>query len=211
MISCVIFDCDGTLVDSEYLCNLGLEIKLREYDIDSNAVELMSRFRGAALAFIVEQLETQNDIKFDRNFIPSYRDIVENLFEEKLEPCEGVIEMLDAIQLPICVASSGPKDKIHKALSVTGLLKYFNHNLFSCYDIKSWKPKPDIFIHAAKEMGFSLNRCAVVEDSAIGISAAMSAATVPIYYNPSAIHDLREGAHEISHMSELNDLIRSLC
>ena len=44
MIKCLIFDCDGTLVDSEFLCNLGLEIKLREYQIEASASEMMKKF-----------------------------------------------------------------------------------------------------------------------------------------------------------------------
>jgi beta-phosphoglucomutase-like phosphatase (HAD superfamily) len=46
MIKCIIFDCDGTLVDSEYLCNLGLEIKLKEYSVSQSAEELMALYKG---------------------------------------------------------------------------------------------------------------------------------------------------------------------
>jgi beta-phosphoglucomutase-like phosphatase (HAD superfamily) len=46
MIECVIFDCDGTLVDSEMLCNLGLEIKLKELGIQTNIQSMMEQFRG---------------------------------------------------------------------------------------------------------------------------------------------------------------------
>lgn len=62
--------------------------------------------------------------------------------------------MLEPIQLPIRVASSGPREKIHKALSLTGLLKHVGNNIFSSYDIRSWKFDPVIFTHAAKGMGF---------------------------------------------------------
>lgn len=213
MINCVIFDCDGTLVESEYLCSLGLEIKLREYNIESSALELMSRFQGVKFALVIEKLESENRIIFDSDFISSYRNIVDNLFEEQLMPCEGVHEMLETIQLPVCVASSGPMRKIRKALALTGLIKHFNDNLFSCFDINSWKPSPEIFIHAAKEMGFSINECAVVEDSPVGIAAAISAGSIPIFYNPHDSQNLAKSTktHEINNMNELKGLLDSLC
>ena len=127
-IRCVIFDCDGTLVNSEYLSNLGLEIKLKEYDIELNAIDLMTRFQGARLKLIIETLESENNVDFKDDFISSYRAIVDKLFEQQLESCEGVQEMLESIQLPVCVASSGPLEKVRKTLLLTGLLKYFNNN-----------------------------------------------------------------------------------
>ena len=210
MISCVIFDCDGTLVDSEYLCNVALEIKLQEYGIKSNASEMMERFRGAKLSVIIEQLESEGDIHFDKDFIPSYRKVVDRLFEQRLKACAGVVETLEAIQLPICVASSGPVAKICKALSLTGLMSYFDGKVFSSYEINSWKPDPDIFIHAAKKMRVEIEQCAVVEDSAIGIDAAISAGATPIYYNPDGRHDAIDGINVVSHMNQLPKLIRSL-
>ena len=130
MIKCIIFDCDGTLVDSEYLCNLGLEIKLREYGVEASASEMMKLFRGGKLADILETLESDHQIKFRGDFIPSYRSLVDGLFEQQLQPCEGVNEMLLEIELPKCVASSGPLQKINRALSITGLSNHFNDNIF---------------------------------------------------------------------------------
>ena len=119
MIKCIIFDCDGTLVDSEYLCNLGLEIKLKEYSVTQSTEELMTLYKGMKLAHILDCLQEAHQITFKENFAPSYRSIVENLFEQSLTPCEGVFELLSSIELPICVASNGPKDKMKKALQLT--------------------------------------------------------------------------------------------
>lgn len=104
MVKCIIFDCDGTLVDSEYLCNLGLEIKLREYGVESSASEMMKKFRGEKPARILETLQLNHQIKFRAEFVRSYRSLVDELFEQKLRPCEGVNEMLLEIDLPKCVA-----------------------------------------------------------------------------------------------------------
>ncbi len=207
MIKCVIFDCDGTLVDSEYLCNLGLEIKLREYGVESSAMEMLEKFRGTRLSTIQEVLESQYKIKLKDDFVSSYRLLVEELFERDLKACEGVSDMLKELLLPKCVASSGPLEKIIKALSIVGILGHFNGNLYSSYDIDSWKPDPDIFLHAAKEMGFKPNECAVVEDSPVGVTAAKSAGMFAVLYDPHEIHKTINGVKRIQHMRHLKNAI----
>lgn len=207
MIKCVIFDCDGTLVDSEYLCNLALEIKLKEYGVSESANEMMEKFRGGKLATILESLEQQHKIEFTEDFVGSYRTLVGSLFDEQLQPCEGVAQMLAEISLPKCVASSGPLNKINKALTITGLHGYFEGNVFSSYEVGSWKPDPGIFLHAAQEMGFQPNECAVVEDSPVGISAAISAGMRPILYNPNGSYDNAMYTHTIRHMRDLHNEI----
>jgi len=102
MIKCVIFDCDGTLVDSEYLCNLALELQLKECGIESSASEMTQRFRGGKLATILETLEREHNTNLNEDFVPQYRSLVEKLFEEKLQPCEGV----HARALRICCKTS---------------------------------------------------------------------------------------------------------
>lgn len=207
MIKCIIFDCDGTLVDSEYLCNLGLEIKLREYGVEASADEMMKLFRGRKLAHILETLESNYKIQLEDDFISSYRELVDDLFEQQLEPCEGVNEMLLEIELPKCVASSGPLQKIDRALSIAGLSNHFNGNIYSSYIIGSWKPDPGIFLHAAKEMGFEPYECAVVEDSPVGITAARSAGMHSVLYDPGGIHELVKSASKIRHMRQLKSAI----
>jgi len=207
MIKCVIFDCDGTLVDSEYLCNLGLEIKLREYGVEASASEMMERFRGGKLANILEILESDHQVKLGDDFVLSYRSLVDELFEQQLQPCEGVNEMLNEIELPKCVASSGPLQKIGRALSVAGLSHHFNGKIFSSYVIESWKPDPGIFLHAAREMGFQPHECAVVEDSPVGIAAAKSAGMFSVLYDPSGKQESVENTNRIRHMRQLKSAI----
>ncbi|WP_017219790.1 HAD-IA family hydrolase [Moritella dasanensis] len=207
MIKCIIFDCDGTLVDSEYLCNFGLQIMLKDYGIESSATEMMEKYRGGELATILQDIESEHQIKLKDNFVTSYRKLVDELFEKELRPCEGVDKALKEVMLPKCVASSGPLEKIKKALSITELSEYFNENIYSSYEVGSWKPDPGIFLHAAKEMGFQPNECAVVEDSPVGISAAKAAGMRPILYDPNNIHSTISSLYTIKHMRELSDAI----
>ena len=207
MTECIIFDCDGTLVDSEYLCNRALEIKLKDYSIDCSVDELVEKFRGVNLATILKSIEADHKIKFDQDFIPQYRQIVKALFEKDLLPCDGVKEMLSQIQLPICVASNAPMEKIIHALRLTELLDFFDGNIFSAYNVGAWKPDPEIFLFAARSMECNPQDCLIVEDSPTGIKAAKRAGIYSVLYDPNNLANNHEADIKIQHMSQLKKLI----
>ena len=73
MKQCLLFDCDGTLVDSELLCNIGLTIKFREQGIELDADELVMSFRGCKLADILQVLQVKFDIRLSNDFMAEYR------------------------------------------------------------------------------------------------------------------------------------------
>ena len=207
MIKCLIFDCDGTLVDSEYLCNLGLEIQLRDYGIESSAHTMMEKYRGGKLAEILQSIEKEHNILLKENFVSEYRELVNELFENELNPCEGVLKFLRQNTLSICVASSGPTKKINKALEITGLKKYFGDNIFSSYEINSWKPDPDIFLYAAKRMGMDPDECLIIEDSLKGIESGLAAGMKTILFDPMNRFDKINGVQNIDKMYKLIDII----
>ncbi|BCD97835.1 HAD-IA family hydrolase [Marinagarivorans cellulosilyticus] len=183
MRKCLLFDCDGTLVDSERLCNIGLVIKFREYGIELDADELGIRFRGWKLAKIIETLEQESQLKLAEDFVDSYRAIVTNLFETELKPIQYIGETLKNLDHPKAVVSSGPAHKIQQALRVCGLTKYFGANIYSSYEVGIWKPDPGIYIYAAKDMGFSAEDCIVIDDSPVGIEAGYRAGMKTLFYN----------------------------
>jgi HAD superfamily hydrolase (TIGR01509 family) len=189
MLQWVIFDCDGTLVDSEYLCNLGLELKLREKGVTEDAHSLMSRYRGWKLEQVLERLSLKYELELDEIFVRSYRQLVSELFDERLQPVEGVKEALSEISLPKGVASGGPPEKIKQALTLTGLANYFGDNIFSSYVVQSWKPEPGLFLYAAEAVGVQPEACAVVEDSLVGIEAALKAGMRPYLYDPQGLYE----------------------
>ena len=125
MIKCILFDSDGTLVDSEYLGHVTMENMLGEQGIVESAAEMMRNFRGAQLAKIVESLEQKHQISLGESFIFSFRLALEKLFEQKLKPVEGVSEVLENIPQTICVASGGPIRKIKKALGMKDCIFIF--------------------------------------------------------------------------------------
>lgn len=175
--TCVIFDLDGTLVDSEGLCNQAFLDLLP--DVDDGVETLTQRYRGRKLSQIIADLEARLARSLPGDFEKTYRERVAELFATELRPMPGVPDMLDALAHPCCIASSGPLPKIRQALEVSRIQQYFGDNLFSSYEIKSWKPDPGLFLHAASSMGFSPAMCVVVEDSDMGIEGPSLLACVP--------------------------------
>ncbi|MFT5696558.1 MAG: HAD superfamily hydrolase (TIGR01509 family) [Myxococcota bacterium] len=179
---CVIFDLDGTLVDSEGLCNrafLDLIPSLQE-----PIGELMLRYRGAKLAWILADIEQRTGATLPEDFVTTYRARVAELFASELEPTPGAREMLEALPYDRCIASSAPIAKITHALEVSGLLGFFHGRLYSSYEVDSWKPEPGIFLHAASAMGYDPADCVVVDDSEVGVEAADAAGMQVLWYLP---------------------------
>lgn len=170
---CVIFDLDGTLVDSEGLCNQAFLDLLPQ--LNDTVESLTQRYRGKKLAPILTDLESRLCQKLPDAFEQHYRQRVAELFSRELKPMPGVLEMLETTNFPKCIASSGPPLKIRQALQVSGLESYFGDSIFSSYEVGSWKPEPGLFQFAAHAMGFMPNQCVVVEDSEVGIEAAIAA------------------------------------
>ena len=169
---CIIFDCDGVLVDSEEISNRVLLEMVKALGVEIEENYALERFSGTSLKSIFEYVEQRINKKLPPSFEADYRRKTFELFKTDLKPIKGIREVLRRISIPICVASSGPLDKIKLNLTTTGLLPAFYGNIFSSYEIQSWKPDPGIFLHAAKEMGFAPEDCLVVEDSIAGIRAA---------------------------------------
>lgn len=177
---CVIFDLDGTLVDSEGLCNQAYLDLLPQLP-DSLEV-LTARNRGRKMADILVDLSGRLGETLPTDFEPRYRSYVERLFSRQLKPVAGVPRMLDAVTAPKCVASSGPPEKIRHALQVSGLAHHFGDRVFSAYEVGSWKPDPGLFQHAASVMGFPPDQCIVVEDSEVGVRAGLAAGMRVLQY-----------------------------
>ena len=175
MLELVIFDCDGVLVDSEPIAVRVDALVLGRLGWDLSEAEIIERFMGRSEAYMVGEIEAALGrplpLDWDAEFVPLYRDAL----EAELEPVDGVMEALDAISAPTCVASSSTHERLRFTLGLTGLLERFDGRIFSAADVANGKPAPDLFLHAAASLGADPARCAVVEDSVYGIQAARAA------------------------------------
>lgn len=174
MVKCIIFDCDGVLVDTEKTGNGILLSMAAEHGFEMKIEDAYRDFNGRNLKECFQHIETSIDKKLPDNFETAYRERSFEAFKSQVKPMEGVIAFIDKLKIPYCVASSGPVDKIRLNLEVSGLLDKFEGKIFSSYQIKSWKPEPGIFLFAAEEMGFAVKDCIVLEDSKAGVKAGIS-------------------------------------
>jgi HAD superfamily hydrolase (TIGR01509 family) len=127
-----------------------------------------------------------------------------------LRPVPGVVEALDRIDLPTCVASSGSHEKMRLTLGLTGLWDRFEGRIYSGEEVRLGKPAPDLFLHAAMSMATPPGACVVVEDSPFGIIAARKAGMSALGYSPDDGERLeREGARLFKSMQQLPELLAS--
>lgn len=142
---------------------LGVQIDM-EYAI--------TNFSGVSIKYTLDVISAMLGHTLPDDFESEFRERTFAAFKTDLKAVEGVPELLEQLKVPFCVASSGPVEKLELSLSTTGLIHFFRKRIFSSYDIGRWKPEPDIFLYAARQMGFEPYDCAVVEDSLAGIEAA---------------------------------------
>lgn len=180
-IAAFIYDCDGTLVDSEYLNARCLADLLgADHGLALDPADLEHEFRGLRFADMLATLAERHAINLGPDFTTRYRAHALEVFESELRPIDGVTTAIEALGGPRCVASSGPPDKMAVALRVTGLARYFGPHVYSAYDIGIWKPEPDLFLYAARALGVPPGACAVIEDSDAGVEAARRAG-MPVF------------------------------
>lgn len=171
----VIFDNDGVLVDSEEHANQILADLLTGYGLPMTREACVAEFLGSSLASVRARVAARRSAPLPADFEDRYHTRLFEAFRTRLTAVPGVAAALDRIPIPTCVASSGTRERIRLALASTGLLERFAGRIFSAQDVPRGKPAPDLFLHAAGTLGVSPARCAVVEDSPVGVEAANAA------------------------------------
>jgi HAD superfamily hydrolase (TIGR01509 family) len=174
-IELVIFDCDGVLVDSERLA-VRVDVRvLAELGWVLSEQEVIDRFVGRSDAFFVAEIEAHLGRRLSPDWEKPFQHLYRDVFAAELTPVDGVVEALDQITLPTCIASSGTHEKMRYTLGLTGLYDRFAGRIFSVSEVARGKPAPDLFLHAAARMGAYPPACVVVEDSRYGVEAARAA------------------------------------
>lgn len=169
---CIIFDCDGVLVDSEELAIRTFIAMAKNHGAKVELEYALKHLKGNFLGECIRKIEAWSGKALPNEFEAQFRIRSFEIFKNELQPVKGIKKVLKNLPLPFCTASSGPQEKIRSNLTTTGLRHFFGENIFSCYDIERWKPDPAIFLYAAANMGFAPEDCLVVEDTIVGVSAA---------------------------------------
>jgi len=176
----VIFDCDGVLVDSEVLAAPILAETLTALGLPTTAADVDRDFKGRSWEHGLDVIRTRRGgVEPWPELRGRYRAALFAAFDDRLQAIPGIaaaLDALDAAGVPRCVASSGDHERIRRGLGAAGLLDRFpDATIFSVEDVAHGKPAPDLFLHAAAEMGFDAAATVVVEDSAAGVQAGVAA------------------------------------
>ncbi|MEJ7798191.1 MAG: HAD family hydrolase [Solirubrobacteraceae bacterium] len=211
MTRAVIFDCDGVLVDSELISNRVLADLLTEAGLPTTFEDCMRDFRGRSMASVLAIAGERHADAWSFDVAARYYAEVQSVFARELEPVPGVIDALDRIALPSCVASSGPHHKMAVTLRRTGLWERFEGRIFSAGEVTAGKPAPDLFLHAAARMGFDPASTAVVEDSLPGVEAAVAAGMRALAFarHGDACELAAAGGEPFHEMAELPALLQA--
>ena len=171
----VIFDCDGVLVDSEVIsCQAHADV-LTVCGYPITAAQVFDRFLGRSAKQAGLEVEAELGHALPDDFTARLQQQLFNAFEADLQAVIGITQALDAIDLPVCVASSGSHERMRVSLGATRLYDRLAPHIFSSSQVANGKPAPDLFLFAAAQMGADPAACVVVEDSVAGIRGAVAA------------------------------------
>ncbi|WP_346797011.1 HAD-IA family hydrolase [Halomonas sp. Bachu 37] len=211
----LLFDCDGTLVDSEPLLAEEMAVGLNAVGLPFAVEDYLGEFRGVRFRRIVAELQRRYG-----EVDPQQLEIMETAMranlarrlEQELILIPGVPEALAALaHIPNAVVSNGPETKIRAALKATGLSDYFGERLFSGYTANCWKPEPCLHLHAASIMGFAAHDCIAIDDALVGVQAALDAGMTVIHLNRHPdVEATPQGAVMIDNMYQLPAMVARL-
>lgn len=208
----LILDCDGVLVDSERIVADIMAKLLAAEGLQLSAADIMARYIGHSGETGRVLIERDLGHQLPERFFQALRQRTSNALGRDLRPVHGVSEALDDIDVPTCVASNGSREKMERSLAFTGLAARFAGRTFSAVEVARPKPAPDLLLHAARTLGAAPERCAVVDDTAVGIDAAIAAGMTAFGFaagNVGAVALARAGACVFDSMAALPGLIRA--
>jgi HAD superfamily hydrolase (TIGR01509 family) len=212
---CLLYDCDGTLVNSEPLLADEMAASLTALGLPFSREDYIGEFRGARFRNIVAELQKRHG-RIDATSLKESEAAMRARLAERLvyELCRlpGVREALDVLKsYPRAVVSNGPEAKIRTCLGSTGLADYFGDKLFSAYTANCWKPDPGLYLHAAQAMGFKARDCLVIDDSIVGVRSALAGGFAVVHLNRFAdVETTPQGAISITSMYQLPTVVSRL-
>jgi beta-phosphoglucomutase-like phosphatase (HAD superfamily) len=198
----VIFDCDGTLVDSERLSSEALADALTAHGLPTSAAQAQHDYQGLLLTEIERRAVARLGHRLPQGWIEAFeRDRAER-FRRELEPIPEAAETVSRVMqagVEVCVASHGKLEKTRLTLGLSGLDHLFpEERRFSGWLVPRGKPAPDLLLHAAATLGTDPRDCAAVDDAPIGVEAAVAAGMRAIGFAPDGEGDcLRRAGAEI--------------
>ncbi len=210
----LIFDCDGVLVDSEYLASRVEAELTRELGLELTVEEAHALFLGKTVDGVLDAIAARTGTRPSSLFAYNWAFATAHAFKRELAPVPFVRAALEALQRRghrMAVASQSPLARVRLSLEITGLDGFFGSHIHVTSMVPRPKPAPDIYLHAASGLGAAPADCVVIEDSPAGAASALAAGFHVIGYAPgdSAAAMGATGVTVIRSMDELLGQIRA--
>lgn len=204
-----IFDMDGVLVDSENIYKVIEKELFDEVGVNIDHEEHIA-YQGCSNPVMWGLIKEKHRLSHSLDHLVGItEEKVINYFSclPVIEPMPGIVDLLKYLKkrgIKLALASSSTIDVIRIILARTGLGIFFDA-VADCIEAGAGKPDPAIFLLAQKKLGIAKENCVVIEDSTIGIKAALAAGIACIAYNgPGSEHQDQSAADwRITKFSEI--------
>jgi HAD superfamily hydrolase (TIGR01509 family) len=211
-LSALIFDCDGVLVDSEYLASRVESELTRELGLELTVGEAHDLFLGRTVDGVLDAIAARTGKRPSSAFTYNWAFATAHAFNNELRAVPGVRAALEELARRghrMAVASQSPLARVRFSLDVAGLEAFFGAHVYVTSMVPRPKPAPDIYLHAADGLSTPAADCVVIEDSPAGAAAALAAGFRVIGYAPGdTVAAMRAtGVVVIRSMEELLDEI----
>lgn len=204
----IIFDCDGVLIDSEYLASRVEAEVLRDLGLELSVDEVHDLFLGKTVDGVLDVIASRAGARPGAAFTYNWAFATAYAFMKELRPVAGVRAALEEFARRghrMAVASQSPLARVRMSLEVAGLGEFFGDRIYVTSMVPRPKPAPDIYLLAAERLGAQPANCVVIEDSPAGAAAALGTGMRAIGYAPADTYDAMRssGAEVIRGMDEL--------
>ena len=216
----IIFDCDGVLVDSEIIAAEVESKLLTEAGYPITTEEMAARFAGMTWENILFAVEKDADIPLSASLLTKSEALLDQHLARDVKIIEGVKFALSRLTTQRCICSNSSSARLDMMLTKVGQKEYFAPHIYSAKDLGAnrVKPKPDIFLHGAKQFNVNPSKAIVIEDSVHGVHAARAAGMRVIGFTgashtyPTHADRLTDAGAEtvISRMQDLPGMVAAL-
>lgn len=193
-----IFDLDGVLIDSSKIHYVGWRDVLSGLDKDLDYETFRKNYFGKSNQEALEMIFGKN--KFSTEKVKEIADEVDSNFVKTVadggEPIKGALEFVQSLKESgekVALATSAPRRNVDVFLDAFSLRGIFNAEVCGD-DVSKWKPDPEVFLKAARQLGEDPKNCVVFEDSLAGVTAAKAAGATCVALLTTASREVLKAA-----------------